>query len=478
MSIIMIKLRTIFIIAVTLLLSAQLFSQYSGNFGNSLHKLRQGKEWFYRSSNGGFETLTNIPMSSLHCGKCHPGKLANGTPIDPATYQPSCFDCHVTAGDVVQDTICLRCHSRQKTERSFYTDKHRSAGMKCFNCHGSQELHGSGVQYNAMLDTTLGKTCQSSGCHTSINLTTQSHSIHASSLECASCHVRSEVSCYNCHFETEIAVNGAFKRPHTQMRNFIMLGKNQKTGKVGLMNFQSLTYNGKSFYGMAPYYSHTIMSADSSRTCSACHDNANIRQYNSLGYIYVAKWDSTLVPKRIVTTTGVIPVPPDWSTSLKFDYVTYTGRLDTTYTDPSKWIFLKNTNDGTQMISAYAAPLTTAQMNKLSMPIGINDPSGNIPDKFALNQNYPNPFNPGTQINFAVPKTSYVTMKIYDMLGNTIYTFFSGKKHSSGLYSYEWNTTSQNMKILASGLYFCNMTASDETGQILYNNTLKMILLK
>lgn len=72
-----------------------------------------------------------------------------------------------------------------------------------------------------------------------------------------------------------------------------------------------------------------------------------------------------------------------------------------------------------------------------------------IPKDFTLYQNYPNPFNPSTTIKYAVPKSEYVTLKIYDLLGKEIVTLvdefknvgthqakFSGASLSSGLYVY------------------------------------------
>jgi hypothetical protein len=71
------------------------------------------------------------------------------------------------------------------------------------------------------------------------------------------------------------------------------------------------------------------------------------------------------------------------------------------------------------------------------------------PTQFSLNQNYPNPFNPSTKINYSLPSSGFVTLKVYDILGNEIATLlnenklagnyevdFSGKNLSSGVYLY------------------------------------------
>ncbi len=69
---------------------------------------------------------------------------------------------------------------------------------------------------------------------------------------------------------------------------------------------------------------------------------------------------------------------------------------------------------------------------------------------FFLSQNYPNPFNPLTTISYSIPKTNFVTLKIYDMLGREIQTLinevqepdkhsinFDASKLSSGVYFYK-----------------------------------------
>ena len=52
--------------------------------------------------------------------------------------------------------------------------------------------------------------------------------------------------------------------------------------------------------------------------------------------------------------------------------------------------------------------------------IGITSISSNIPDSYSLSQNYPNPFNPTTNINFSVPKSGFVNIKVYDISGKEI----------------------------------------------------------
>lgn len=89
-----------------------------------------------------------------------------------------------------------------------------------------------------------------------------------------------------------------------------------------------------------------------------------------------------------------------------------------------------------------------------------------IPDKYVLNQNYPNPFNPKTTINFTVPKTCLVTIKVYDELGKEVVTIANENKNV-GSYSVEFNASK-----LASGIYYYKIEAGE------FTQTKKMILLK
>jgi hypothetical protein len=85
----------------------------------------------------------------------------------------------------------------------------------------------------------------------------------------------------------------------------------------------------------------------------------------------------------------------------------------------------------------------------------VDQPINQSPAAFTLQQNYPNPFNPSTVISYTVPIKSFVTLKIFNLLGKEIATMFAGNLEK-GTYMQTWNATSQS-----SGVYFCRLTTGD-----------------
>ncbi len=85
---------------------------------------------------------------------------------------------------------------------------------------------------------------------------------------------------------------------------------------------------------------------------------------------------------------------------------------------------------------------------------------------YILHQNYPNPFNPTTTIKYSIPKLSFITLKVYDVLGSEVATLVNEEK-PVGTYELSWNAAN-----LASGVYFYQLKAGS------YVETKKMILLK
>ena len=97
---------------------------------------------------------------------------------------------------------------------------------------------------------------------------------------------------------------------------------------------------------------------------------------------------------------------------------------------------------------------------------GENNKEENEVSEYSLSSNYPNPFNPSTTINYQIPNNNYVTLKIYDMLGNVVKTLIAGYK-TQGNYSIKFDASN-----LASGMYFYQLKAGS------FISTKKMLLLK
>lgn len=99
-------------------------------------------------------------------------------------------------------------------------------------------------------------------------------------------------------------------------------------------------------------------------------------------------------------------------------------------------------------------------------PIGIQQNGNEIPVKFSLGQNYPNPFNPATKINFSVPQSGFVSIKLYDAIGKEAAEIVN-KELTAGNYTVDLDAST-----LSAGVYFYRMNAGG------FTDTRKMILVK
>ncbi len=101
------------------------------------------------------------------------------------------------------------------------------------------------------------------------------------------------------------------------------------------------------------------------------------------------------------------------------------------------------------------------------MTVGINDEAeAQTPNEYALAQNYPNPFNPSTTINFSIPQSGMVSLKIYNILGEEVATLIN-KEMNAGLQSVNFDAGN-----LSSGLYLYRLQASN------FISVRKMLLVK
>jgi photosystem II stability/assembly factor-like uncharacterized protein len=95
-----------------------------------------------------------------------------------------------------------------------------------------------------------------------------------------------------------------------------------------------------------------------------------------------------------------------------------------------------------------------------------NDGGDASVSKFQLNQNYPNPFNPSTTINYSLPRTANVSLRIFNALGQELASIVNERKEA-GQYQAAWNASN-----VPSGIYFYRLQAGE------FLDTKKMLLLR
>jgi hypothetical protein len=137
-----------------------------------------------------------------------------------------------------------------------------------------------------------------------------------------------------------------------------------------------------------------------------------------------------------------------------------TGARDVTVTNPSPV-------GGTSTLSG-AFTIDT------STPTGVEASSSIVPMEFALHDPYPNPFNPGTTIRYELPRESFVSLRVFNVLGREVALLFEGMR-PAGVYIVSFDASK-----LVSGSYFYRLQARPADGgqTAEYVETKRMILLR
>jgi len=130
-------------------------------------------------------------------------------------------------------------------------------------------------------------------------------------------------------------------------------------------------------------------------------------------------------------------------------------------TSRAYWTYLYIDTLGTEF-RTYFVDGTTCQI----ITIGIQNISSEVPEKFELMQNYPNPFNPSTKIKFSVPESGFVSLIIYDAIGNEVEKLVN-ENLAPGVYEADFDGSNYS-----SGIYFYKLESKD------YSQTQKMMLIK
>lgn len=134
----------------------------------------------------------------------------------------------------------------------------------------------------------------------------------------------------------------------------------------------------------------------------------------------------------------------------------------------SEWITINNAviDQSSNTVSFSTNDVSNYFILTTDNTTGLSDNSIEPPSSFYLGQNFPNPFNPSTTIRFNLEKSGFVTLNVYDVLGNLVNNLVNGYK-SAGSYSIHFQANN-----LPSGIYFYRIkTGGNEI-------TRKMILMK
>lgn len=100
-----------------------------------------------------------------------------------------------------------------------------------------------------------------------------------------------------------------------------------------------------------------------------------------------------------------------------------------------------------------------------------------IPESYALAQNYPNPFNPTTTINYSLPFTSNVSLKVFNLIGQEVATLVNGVVQA-GSHGVLWSGKDAGGRAMSSGLYFYRLKATPLSGGSEFSEMRKMVLVK
>ncbi len=188
----------------------------------------------------------------------------------------------------------------------------------------------------------------------------------------------------------------------------------------------------------------------------ARYDTVNVLVYDSLYVKWTGQglYDSFRVQVSEDSTFNTVLIDSTLKSSLMAIY----NLTDTTY----YWRVSAMVNS----VSGVWTDAWSFKVDTTSTTVGVEDPGNTIPQKYYLSQNYPNPFNPASIINYEIPKSSLVTLKVYDVLGREVATLVNEEKQA-GRYNVTFNASKYS-----SGVYFYRITAGD------FSQIKKMVLLK
>jgi hypothetical protein len=483
----------------------------NGGFDDKARDL--GWSWtnFSPPKKGNWDTLKNrypslVALSSIGCENCHGAGSEHATGGDDAKIQISydtkaCASCHdepwrhniysqyknslhshaVFEGRAVADSLrnqlgdCNRCHDGESfigyTKNLKYPVNSTKADQVMIGCPTCHDPHGNSNEFS-LRTVPAGADTLANGYH---------YSSAGTGKLCISCHSARRDN------RTYITVRGSFSStwgPHENPQGDVLLGQNLATFGFPYMSGSHKNISGAcvgchmspttdtgtvtrdKVGGHSWNMSYAATNFDNVSGCEGCHpgktsfdDFVAPEDYdgNGLTETWQKEVDGCIKNLRIA-------LPPVGVDSVSWQMIA----RDSTNLNLRKayWNYLMITKDYSRGMHNPFLAINVLQVSK-NYAVGINQLGTEIPKVFELAQNYPNPFNPTTKINFAIPSSETVTIKVFDLTGREISTLISGEKLMAGKY-----TTDFDGSKLSSGVYFYRITAGA------YNMTKKMILVK
>ncbi|MDI6765835.1 MAG: M28 family peptidase [Bacteroidota bacterium] len=183
-----------------------------------------------------------------------------------------------------------------------------------------------------------------------------------------------------------------------------------------------------------------------------------------------------------VAASSIMCVPSSIVTSQFFGYQSSYIPVDTLKPGKGYWVKVNQPGKLILSVPSYVENINRIKIEEnsefppFSPPEDFVAEQPELPREFALEQNYPNPFNPSTTIRYELPKESFVTLKVYNVLGQEVATLIDGIQ-DAGFKSVEFSAeggsaSGGNGSKLSSGLYFYRLAAGD------YIAVKKFVLLK
>lgn len=197
-------------------------------------------------------------------------------------------------------------------------------------------------------------------------------------------------------------------------------------------------------------------------------------------YSYITDTTST-IPVELISFSAAVDdnvVVLNWSTATELNNLGFEIERSSDRIDWRTIGFNEGAGTSSELRRyTYTDHLSDIELSKLYYRLKQIDFNGNfeysnvvevevLPSVFSLSQNYPNPFNPVTNIHYTISGRQFVTLKVYDVLGNEVVSLVNGEQ-SAGKYEVKFNASE-----VGSGVYFYTLRAGE------FVQTNKMILMK